>query len=66
MSQNRAVRQAVKAAQQTAATGRVFKFPFRSIPAVDAGMWARLETSARKPDKKRRYPVMTETPDDSI
>lgn len=66
MSKFRAIRQSTETTQQAAADGRVFKFSFKSIPAVDAKMWAQMEVAARKPSKKRRYPVMIEVPDGSI
>ncbi|WP_350282152.1 hypothetical protein [Nitrosomonas sp.] len=66
MSQNRTIRQSTEAPQQTAAGGRVFKVSLKNIPGVDAKMWAQMEAAARKPGKKRRYPVMIETPDGSI
>lgn len=66
MSKNRTIRQSTEPAQQAAAGGRVFKFSFKNIPAVDAKMWAQMEAAARKPSKNRRYPVMIEAPDGSI
>jgi hypothetical protein len=54
---------APQAPAQPAGTGRVFKFSFKGIPAVDAKMEARLESAARKPRKDRRFPVMIDAPD---
>jgi len=48
---------------EQAAVDRVFKFPFKGIPAVDAALEARLETAAPRPREDRYYPVMIEPPD---
>jgi hypothetical protein len=64
MNKHHATRQAPEATRKTPATGgRVFKFPFKNIPAVDAKMWKQMEVAARIPRKGRHYPVMIEAPD---
>lgn len=52
-----------QAKEPPAGAGRVFKFSFKGIPAVDAKMEARLETAARKPRKNRSFPVIIDAPD---
>ncbi len=59
----RAHRKPTATPEKAASAGRVFKFSFKGIPAVDAAMEARLEAAARTPRKDRRYPVMIEAPD---
>ncbi|WP_454691232.1 hypothetical protein [Achromobacter aloeverae] len=63
MNKTHAQHKPVATPRKAAATGRVFTFSLKGIPAVNAAMEARLEAAARIPRKDRRYPVMIEAPD---
>jgi hypothetical protein len=61
MSENHAVRQSTQ--KTVAGSGRVFKFPYKNVPIVDAEMWEQMEAAARIPRKGRHYPEIVEAPD---
>jgi len=67
MNTNHATRKSTETAQNAAAaTGRVFRFPYKRIPVVTKEMWAQIEAAARIPRKGQRYPEIVEAPDGSI
>jgi len=67
MNTNRATRKSTEIAQNAvAATGRVFKFPYKRIPVVTKEMWAQIEAAARIPRKGQRCAEIVEAPDGSI
>jgi len=67
MNTNQATRKSAETVQNvTAATGRVFRFPYKCIPVVTKEMWAQIEVVARIPRKRQRCAEIVEAPDGSI
>jgi len=67
MNTNHATRKSTETAQNAAAaTGRVFKFPYKRIPVVTKEMWAQIEAAARIPRNGQRCAEIVEAPDGAI